>query len=199
MPFTDAVQGNLPPQDFTSMSTQENDSIVSNPPGMSPGASGKKLEWDSGADVGYLNLDLSKENLSTIERIVLRGLSSDGTSEKDVVYEKMGQELRASKFILERKHSDVVIEEIVELENQLKPEKPKKSSKVESGKETRKKVKREADTKRSNHRKPEESEVDASKGELQPFSGNKLPMCIKASTSGCLSIEVFDQFCPPVE
>ncbi|KAK6622280.1 hypothetical protein RUM44_002087 [Polyplax serrata] len=159
----DAVQGNLPPQDFTSMSTQENDSIVSNPPGMSPGASGKKLEWDSGADVGYLNLDLSKENLSTIERIVLRGLSSDGTSEKDVVYEKMGQELRASKFILERKHSDVVIEEIVELENQLKPEKPKKSSKVESGKETRKKVKREADTKRSNHRKPEESEVDASK------------------------------------
>ena len=75
-------------QDYPSLSTQENDSLASNPLGMSPGASSKKLEWDSGADVGYLNLDLSKENLSTIEKIVLKGLSSDGDTEKNVIFEK---------------------------------------------------------------------------------------------------------------
>lgn len=90
---------------------------------MSPtsSTSGKKLEWDSGADVGYLNLDLSKENLSTIERIILRGLSNDGKSEKKVVYEKKPEQSETrsnrSKFILERMPSELVIEEIAEDKN----------------------------------------------------------------------------------
>lgn len=90
------------------MSTQENDSIISYPSGMFPSVSGKKLEWDSGADVGYLNLDLSKENLSAVEKIVLKGLGSDGTSEKKIVFEKKKD--KSSKapvsVIIERKLLD---------------------------------------------------------------------------------------------
>lgn len=110
-------------QDFPSLSTQENDSIASAAPGMSPtsSTSGKKLEWDSGADVGYLNLDLSKENLSTIERIILKGLSNDGKSEKNVVYankpEKSETRSNRSKFILERMPSQLIIEDITEGKN----------------------------------------------------------------------------------
>lgn len=107
-------------QDFPSLSTQENDSLASTALGMSPtsSTSGKKLEWDSGADVGYLNLDLRKENLSTIERIILKGLSNDGKSEKRVIYEKKPEpRSNRSKFILERMPSELVIEEITEGQN----------------------------------------------------------------------------------
>lgn len=122
---------------------------------MSPtsSTSGKKLEWDSGADVGYLNLDLSKENLSTIERIILRGLSNDGKSEKKVVYEKRLEKpeprSNRSKFILERKPSEIVIEEVQEEKNigDNKPgEKMSEEKKVEETKEEVKDAQRENDS-----------------------------------------------------
>ncbi|KAL0276692.1 UNVERIFIED_CONTAM: hypothetical protein PYX00_004207 [Menopon gallinae] len=112
-------------QDFTSLSTQENDSNTSNLFGMSPtsSTSGKKLEWDSGADVGYLNMDLSRENLSTIERIILKGLGEDGLSKKQVVFQRneKDQSVYPTKFVLERMPS--------ELETEGMPRKNSSSSK----------------------------------------------------------------------
>lgn len=73
---------------------------------MSPtsSTSGKKLEWDSGADVGYLNRDVAKENMSTIERIILKGLSDDGLSKKQSDYQITETEpsLYQTKCVLER-------------------------------------------------------------------------------------------------
>lgn len=157
-PILETLQGTPHNQDFLSMSTQENDSVVSNPPGMSPGASGKKLEWDSGADVGYLNLDLSKENLSTIERIVLKGLSSDGLSEKNVVYEKKGDE-PSLKFVLERKATELMIEEIVEISNNKQEiGKSKGNGKIDNEMEKRKKVNQESELQEADYQKPDKKD-----------------------------------------
>lgn len=149
-------------QDFPSLSTQENDSIASTAHGMSPtsSTSGKKLEWDSGADVGYLNLDLSKENLSTIERIILRGLSNDGKSEKKVIYEKRPEKpeprSNRSKFILERMPSELVIEEVQEEKN-IGDAKPKEEKSDEKKTEESKEISRES---KAEFKKKEEEKIN---------------------------------------
>lgn len=43
-----------------------------------------RMEWDSAADVGYIEMDMSKEKLSTLERVTLEGMARKGNAEKKV-------------------------------------------------------------------------------------------------------------------
>lgn len=71
----------------SSLSTNDSSLPWQQPVGLSSpssSTSARRLEWDSGADVGYLNMDMSKDKLSTIERVTLQGLAREGQIAKKV-------------------------------------------------------------------------------------------------------------------
>lgn len=74
--------------------------------------SNRKLEWDSGADVGYLRQNTNLESLSTIERIALEGgrnafrMEPEGVSSNPLqpIAKSTPRDISVSKKVLEEKY-----------------------------------------------------------------------------------------------